>query len=104
MQRYRAEPPVQAGEPFDTPDTDRVVAMVASVEDVLLIIAGLLGAIAVQLIFVGPLLPQVIWQSDLGTPTQGVVGAGCDLLGFALFYALAGMAGIARSGRARRRR
>ncbi|MGA9113417.1 MAG: hypothetical protein WB802_06410 [Candidatus Dormiibacterota bacterium] len=108
MQRYRAQEPVQAGESFDHSDdpshTDRVVGMVASVEGVLLIIAGLLGAIAVQLIFVAPVLPQVISQSDLTSTSITAIGAGSDILGFAAFYALAGIAGSASPGRGRRHR
>lgn len=108
MQRYRAQEPVQAGKSFDHSDdpshTDRVVGMVASVEGVLLIIAGLLGAIAVQLIFVAPVLPQVISQSDLTSTSITAIGAGSDILGFAAFYALAGIAGSASPGRGRRHR
>lgn len=104
MERYRAQAPVQAGKSLDYSDTDRAVAMVASLEGVLLIIAGLLGAIAVQLIFVAPVLPQVISQSDLTSTSITAIGAGSDILGFAAFYALAGIAASAGPGRRRRRR
>jgi hypothetical protein len=58
----------------------------------------------VQVIFVTPVLPQVISQSDLTSTSITAIGAGSDLLGFALFYALAGMAGHLPSGGGRRRR
>jgi hypothetical protein len=58
----------------------------------------------VQVIFVTPVLPQVISQSDLTSTSITAIGAGSDLLGFAAFYALAGMAGHAPSGGGRRRR
>jgi hypothetical protein len=93
MYQHQGQPLSRPDQLPQTTDTDRMLDELHWVAGALTVIAGLLGAIAVHLIFVGTFLPQIVAQNDLdGASTRSLIAVS-DLLGFAAFFALAGLAG-----------
>ena len=86
MQQY----PDRPAQPLPAPDTELIVGQLRAVVGALSIIAGLIGALAVHIIFVGDFLPSIPTQNSIDPEAAAAIS---DLLGFALFYALAAMAG-----------
>jgi hypothetical protein len=101
MQQYPARYPDPPAQPPSAPDTELIVGQLRAVVGALTIIAGLIGALAVHIIFVGDFLPSIATQNSIDPQAAAAIS---DLLGFALFYALAAMAGrpLVAHGRARR--
>jgi hypothetical protein len=99
MQQYQAQLPRQPDQPPPLPDAGHIVEQLRSIGGALAVIAGLIGALAVHVIFVGTFLPQIVAQSSLDTTTATAIS---DILGFALFYGLAGLAGRSVVARGRR--
>ena len=104
MYQHQAQPPSRSDQPPETTDTDRMLDELHWVAGALTVIAGLIGAIAVHLIFVGTFLPQLVAQGNPDGVTTNVLIAVSDVLGFALFFALAGLAGRPVFAHGRRRR
>ncbi|MGA8016184.1 MAG: hypothetical protein WCB85_09740 [Candidatus Dormiibacterota bacterium] len=82
-------------------DTKLLVEQMARVGNALAILVGLVGAIAVHLIFVGTFLPQIMSQDNISPDNSNVLTALSDILGFAFFWmlALVAVGGVRRARR-----
>jgi hypothetical protein len=100
VQRYQSQFPAPPGEPPPSAETELIVEQLRSAGGALAVIAGLVGAIAVHVIFVGYFLPSLVSPNSVQLATAG----GSDLIGFAVFFGLAGLAGrsLVRGGGRRR--
>ncbi|MGO8685687.1 MAG: hypothetical protein ACLQT7_00685 [Candidatus Dormibacteria bacterium] len=98
--QYPAPIPGPPVTPTDPVGADLIVEHLRSVVGALAVIAGLIGALAVHVIFAGTFLALL---APSGADTTQLIAVS-DLLGFAFFFALASVAGRPIVGRGRGRR
>ncbi len=98
MQQPLPPPTPPSGFLPGTDDTRVVLQQLARLGSVMAILVGLVGAIAVQVIFVGTFLPQIMSQENISSDNSDALTALADVLGFAVFWMFALMAGRGMRG------